>query len=480
MSRPAGTIDSRLELWSVALFLLAFWSFNVLTATAYPFEHLDEGMFATPAIRYLAGKGFNIPFNEMASLYCFFLVPWIKLFGHSLRSVRAAEITWVTTGLFILWSAVKRLQFIEEPFYRILLLFLLATEYGMILSYRMGRYDGLGITLMAGTLWILSIQSQRKRLALLFVLFLFVPWAGLQFLPLELTAALTAFLIFRMRFWKEIVVSFVASGIGGLIFLAGLKISGRLPVFMELVHVQQRHFLVNLFHGVFEHHNAIPANYSLPFTFCAVVALALAPATPEFQNARLILRFALLFTVCLVGVLLVTSKFPTYYSYMVVIPLMIGLCAGLAICKSKPIFAAAVTLCAVAAIIGVGVHFYNYIYNRQDRDNARLVQFVNATIRPDDVVFVEPTAYLEVVGIAREAYMPTADWDIIERMSPEQRNSVNVLLMHNFWAVEVTQEFGGNWKPTGEELKSKGHNRFDKLNLGFLTIPDNDLLVYRR
>ena len=63
MSRPAGTIDSRLELWSVALFLLAFWSFNVLTATAYPFEHLDEGMFATPAIRnpIREGKNHQIP-----------------------------------------------------------------------------------------------------------------------------------------------------------------------------------------------------------------------------------------------------------------------------------------------------------------------------------------------------------------------------------------------------------------------------------
>ena len=94
---------------------------------------------------------------------------------------------------------------------------------------------------------------------------------------------------------------------------------------------------------------------------------------------------------------------------------------------------------------------------------------------------MEPTAYLEIVGIAREAYMPTNDWDIIERMTVEQRNSVNVLLVHNFWADQAISEFGGKWIPTGEELKSKGHNLFNgKVNLGFLTIPDDDLLVYRR
>ena len=348
----------RLELGSVVLFLLFFWLFNVLTATAYPFEHLDEAMFATPAIRYLAGKGFNIPFSEMVSLYCFFLVPWTKLFGHSLRSVRVAEFTWVTAGFFILSTAVKRLQLIERPLYRILLLILLATEYGIILCYRIGRYDGVGITLIATTLWAFSVRSQPNRLIFLFVVFLFVPWSGLQFLPLELAAAITAILVFKARFWKEIFVCFGATGIGGLLFLGFLQFSGRLPVFMQLVHVQQRHFLVQLFHGVFDHHNAIPANYSLPFTFCAAVVLALVRSTPRYESAKLVLRFALLFTRCLVLLLLVTSKFPTYYSYMVVIPLMIAVCAGLATCESKPVLTTAMVFCALAAIVGVGVHLF--------------------------------------------------------------------------------------------------------------------------
>lgn len=101
-----------------------------------------------------------------------------------------------------------------------------------------------------------------------------------------------------------------------------------------------------------------------------------------------------------------------------------------------------------------GSIFFTYNYDREDRDHGRLVQFVNATIHPNDVVYLEPTAFLEAIGIAREAYMPTADWDIVARMSSEQRNSINVLLVHENSADYAISEFCGNWKWTGEELKS--------------------------
>jgi hypothetical protein len=469
------------ELWSVLLFLLIFWLFNFLTATRYPFGHQDEAMFAIPAIRYLRGGGFHIPFSEMVSLYCFLLVPWIKLFGHSLRSVRTLEITCVTTAFFILWSAVRRLRLVEKPIARVMMLLLLSTEFGVIVAYRTGRYDGMGFLILASTLWAMSINSTSSRLVFLFVLYLFVPWAGLQYLPLQFTMALVTVLLFQLRYWKEIAISFVASGIGGLAFLAGLWVSDRLPGFMRLVHVQQRGFVSNLFHGRFDHHNAIPADYSLFFVLVAAVILLAACRRPEFRRAYLTLRYALIFTICLAIVLISTSKFPTYYTYMVAIPLMIGICSGLSVCKNSRSLITAATLCSLSSIVGVGVHLLAYSADRQDRDYGRLVQFVDQTIRPDDVVFSDAVSYLAVVGRAREVYMPLADWDIIELMSDEQKKSVNVLLVRQDWLNKAIQEFGGKWKATGQELVPAGHILLDgKTNLGFLSIPDDHLLVYRR
>jgi hypothetical protein len=150
------------EFWCVLLFLPIFWLFNVLTATSYPFAHQDEAMFATPAIHYLRGEGFHIPFSEMVSLYCFLLVPWIKIFGHSLRSVRTLEITCVTAAFFILWSAVRRFRLVEKPVARVMMLLLLSTEFGVIVSYRTGRYDGMGFLILASTLWAMSMSAEQK------------------------------------------------------------------------------------------------------------------------------------------------------------------------------------------------------------------------------------------------------------------------------------------------------------------------------
>jgi hypothetical protein len=469
------------ELRLVGLFVLVFWLFNVLTATRYPFGFQDEAMFATPAIHYLRGDGFRIPFSEMDSLYCFLLVPWIKLFGHSLRSIRAAEITCVSIAFVILWSAVKRLRLVELAFARLLLLVLLSTEFGVILSYRVGRYDGMGFLILASTLWAMSIVSLKVRLAILFVLYMFVPWAGLQFLPMQFTIALVTVILFRFQYWREIAVSFVASGIGTIGFFVGLWQTGRLSVFMQLVHVQQRGFIGNVFHGRFEHHNAIPANYSLICVFSAAVVLLMACRNSESGRVYLTLRYGVLFTICLALILISTTKFPTYYTYMVTIPLMIGICAGLSVCENKRSLVTAGILCAMSSIVGVGVHLFVYSVDAHDRDYSRVVQFVDQTIRPGDVVFCDPAAYLAAVSNASELYMPISDWDIMERMSEEQRKSVNVLLIRPAWVKQAIQGLGGNWKATGEQLLPSGHILFDgKPNLGYLSIPDNHLLIFRR
>ena len=90
------------EVWIVSLFLLAFLIFNVLTATSYPFPHLDECIQAEPAVNYIHGQGFRIRFDEILGLYSFLLVPWMKLFGASLQSIRSADIVSMTAGLLVL------------------------------------------------------------------------------------------------------------------------------------------------------------------------------------------------------------------------------------------------------------------------------------------------------------------------------------------------------------------------------------------
>src|SRR5271165_7498787 len=66
--------------------------FNVVTATSYPFPHLDECLQAEPAINSIHGQGFGIRFDEISGMYSFLLIPWMKLFGSSLQSIRSCDI----------------------------------------------------------------------------------------------------------------------------------------------------------------------------------------------------------------------------------------------------------------------------------------------------------------------------------------------------------------------------------------------------
>src|SRR5580658_5269746 len=103
-------VESVREIWVVSLFLLTFLIFNVVTATSYPFPHLDECLQAEPAMNYIHGQGFGIRFDEILGMYSFLLVPWMKLFGTSLRSIRSADMVSMTAAFLVLWSAVKRMK----------------------------------------------------------------------------------------------------------------------------------------------------------------------------------------------------------------------------------------------------------------------------------------------------------------------------------------------------------------------------------
>src|SRR5271166_3034858 len=368
-------IQKTREVWAVSLFLLAFLIFNIVTATSYPFPHLDECMQAEPAINYIHGQGFGIRFDEILGMYSFLFVPWMKLFGPSLRSIRSADIVSMTAAFLVLWSAVKRINIISLAFWRLFLLILLATEYGMIVVYRNGRYDGFGALLMTVVLWLMSIKGKPTRLFCLFVVCLLVPWAGMQFMPVLFTAGVFLFLIFRWRFWMEIAVSFLASVLGGAAFFVVAAANGRLSTLLKFISGQR--VGVNVIsdwicHGQLILYNQIPADFSFPFLFAAAAILLVHLLHQRKINLHSGIVLGILFDVLLSIIMLTVAKLPTYYSYMIVIPIAVALCSGLALCEPGKLRNATLILCALSVAAGAGLHAAAYIGNYQDRDYSHL------------------------------------------------------------------------------------------------------------
>jgi hypothetical protein len=471
------------EVWVVSLFLLIFLIFNVFTAASYPFSHLDECLQAEPAINYIHGLGFGVRFDEILGMYSFLLVPWMKLFGSSLQSIRSADIASMTAALFVLWSAVKRIKIIPLPFWRIFLLILLATEYGMIAVYRNGRYDGFGALLMAVVLWLMSIESRRTRSFCLFGVCLLVPWAGMQFVPVLFTAGVILLLFFRGRFWIEIVVSFLASVLGVAAFFGVAAANGRLSTLLKFISVQRTGLNVISYwihHGQLILYNYVPADFSLPFLFAAAAILLVHLLRQKKINLHSGIVVGIIFDVLLTIIMLTFAKLPTYYSYMIVLPIAIALCSGLALCEPGKLRSAALMLCTLSVVAGVGLHAAAYVGNSQDRNYSRLEQFVDQTVHADDIAFVDTRGYLAVRQRARDAYFPETEGPIIPLMSLQQKDSITVLLIPSSAFQSAADGLGGQWQETGQEIVPTGRNAFGNRRLGLLTFSPTDLTVYRR
>jgi hypothetical protein len=471
------------EVWVVSLFLLAFLIFNVVTATSYPFPHLDECVQAEPAINYIHGQGFGIRFDEILGMYSFLLVPWMKLFGSSLQSIRSADIVSMTAAFLVLWSAVKRIKIIPLAFWRLFLLILLATEYGMIVDYRNGRYDGFGALLMTVVLWLMSIKGKRTRLLWLFVVCLFIPWVGMQFMPVLFTAGVFLYLIFRWRFWMEIVLSFLASVLGVAAFFSVAAANGRLSTLLKFISGQKVGVNVISYwihHGQLILYNYIPADFSLPLLLAAAAIVFVHLLRQKQITLHSAIVFGILFDVLLSIIMLTVAKLPTYYSYMIVIPVAVGLCSGLALCKPGKVRNAALILCSLSAAAGAGLHAAAYIGNYQDRDYSHVEQFVDQTVHADDIAYVDTRGYLAVRQRARDAYFPEAEERIIPLMSQQQKDSITVLLIPPSELEYTTDGLGGQWQETGQKIAPTGRNIFGNRRMGVVTFSPIYLTVYRR
>ncbi len=191
---------------------------------------------------------------------------------------------------------------------------------------------------MASAIWLMSVQNTTLRLSSIALLSLLLPWAGPQYLPLLFVAWALILVLCGRPYWREAGISLLATLFGGMIFLLVLSIWGRLETFLKFTGSQQRSLaLIHdlLKYGKFNHGNYIPKDPSFPFLFGAVLILFFFNRKSNMGESWKVMQFGISFTILFTFVMLAVAKFPTYYSYMVVVPICISLCSGLAYCRSR-------------------------------------------------------------------------------------------------------------------------------------------------
>jgi hypothetical protein len=487
----------------VALILFFFVLVNVFTADHYSFPFFDEVLFADPAVNYVMGHGFTsaAPVDKSSvgtsPVFYFYngpahsalLIPWLKVFGISVRSVRSINFVYMAITVLLIWSATKRIGLITSTRARLLLVLMLICDYSIIFSYRCGRYDCLGMFVVAFAFFSFTFVSAPPRLAALTIAGIASPWIGLQLLPLEavLGGALLAFTLFA--YWREILAFFIGGAAGGLGLLWFFRSHGVLQYFLrfpvvynvdldKVVHSQSRGFGVfaNLLQGKFQHSNMLPKDFSLPFVLVSAALLAAVLYSRRTLRLRSLLVYGLTFVPFFGLALILLAKFPTYYGWMTYIPLAICVCGSLDLDLPPSVRRSAVALCVLASVLGVGLHVLAGTRDWKDRDYSKVQQFVTSNVRSDDWVYVDPQAYYP----AKLASAATFFGDPQSRIFPAQKSRITVCIIAPE-RISVLKELGGTWYSTGEEMVPAHTGLFgSELKWGFLSLPNYRLSVYRR
>jgi MFS family permease len=472
---------------SLTLTLFLFLLLNVFTADRYPFPYFDEAFYTDPAVNYLTGHGFtaNVP-GENAPVFYFYggpahpalLILWLKVFGISIRSVRAINFVYMAIAVLLIWSAAKRTGLVPSTRWRLLLVFLLLCDYSMIFSYRCGRYDSLGMLIVAFAFWSFSFKSEPLRFTALTIAGAASPWIGLPLLPLTAVLGATLFAFTLFRYWREI-SAFYIGVVAGVLGLVGFFVShGVLRYYLRFAHSPTKRFwlVTALLRGVFQHSNTLPKDFSLPLVLGSAVVVAVALYRKSSLRLRSPLVYGLIFVPALGLAMVLGAHFPTYYGWMVYIPLAVCVCASLDLDLPVNSRRLAVGLCVLASIVGVGLHVLACARDWQDRDYAKVSRFVTSNIRSDDRVFIDPQVYYPAKLTGAAVFF----WDPGSQMSSVEKSRLTACVIGPD-RLGLLKEFGGAWYSTGDELVPAHTGLFGtNLRWGFLSLPNYRLSVYRR
>jgi len=400
--------------WTLLFICLAFLVTNLATAERYPCVWIDEVMFADPAVRLVAGQGWtssswyiqdssgfwagNAPLHSLA------LVPWISIFGESIRAVRSINYVLILMAVAVLWLTARRVG-ITKPALRLLLVVVVLTSYAVIFGFRSGRSDPATILLMSLLAFGYFSPPTRVSQSLLLVTAVLIPWAGLQLLPLIAALTVLAALVERRAATGKLAVVWLGVATGVAALLLFFLWNGVLGDFVASVTAHtaggSNSFLSSLLKGRIAFGNRIPKDFSAAFLFGGSLAtIYLSRRAGHSREARpLVLGVALAFLVAFF--LLLVGKFPTYYGWMISIPLAMALCVFMSRDDlPSGVKRIALLACLGSIFVGLAPHTAAAVYNWDDRDYEKVRSLVSKVGSTEDSIFGDPAVYYA----ARERY----------------------------------------------------------------------------
>lgn len=466
----------KIPLW--AWLAAGFFLLNCATYDWFTSVWNDEGMYADPAARKYFGHGFTStselqPQDEHwlgnSPLYPFLLFVWFKLAGFGIFQTRVFGYLLWSAATVLACVAVRRARLIQGGGALAALVVLLFNGYGLIFSYRSGRYDPLIFFLLAVGLLAFTLDRPGwRRAALFFTAALFMPTA-LTMGPFCAAFGGLFFLVLGRKFLLDL-CSVAAGMSAGLLALLGyIRWQGLWESYRRITaYVSQGYYPKDSPTPVWKQklvafpHKLMQDPTAIVLLLALLAVLVLWHKKLDAVGRRLVLLGIATFFV-IPAFAQAAYTFAIYHCWETTIPMAICLLAALdRLGENIPARWKTLSLATLAGmfiILGLGLRLGLESTDIAGRDYARVETFVRQTVRPADVVMADFQAFYPLHQLQATAYY----YPYLYAIKPSEAGQINCLVINPGWLGIIREKIGGDWVATGESYRHE-----NKFNIGWL------------
>ncbi|CAN5631875.1 hypothetical protein BH09PLA1_BH09PLA1_06320 [soil metagenome] len=449
---------SRSECLLVLGLSFLFLVFGLLTATRYPPVWGDEVQDAERAINLVSGKGFTTAAHPYVSkdrfgvttspVYDLSLAVWLSIAKVGRLQIRLFNYVVIVLTVLSLWLGVFRLGIVRGKATRLMLAAMLLLAQPLANVYLNNRYDSTGILVLAAMFLAFSLKRRTPRLVLLTFLGLILGLCGFQFVPYCALPATAALLLLRRQVLPELIAISIG-GIAGLVTLFGV-------LWYEAAIADCVHMVNTLRHTLSERLNVLrPFNLlrNDPATGVLALGMVLALISSTVRHnvrMRTTILLGLFFAVSVPVVMVLAGNYTFWYVWMAFVPT--AMCAFSALDCMRDHFKISRILVPILAIVisarGLPAALGLALMEWRELDYARVEQFINQNVSPNDTAFIADACYYPVRSKAKQTYVVY----YLPSMSAKEKQDVTVAVLSpcQTWSPKFSPEYllpslGGEW-----------------------------------
>ena len=411
-------------------------------------------------------------------LYTVLLALWIKFWGFSIEKVRLFNYVLMLLSITVIWLFIKKLPLIKFSWLRIILVVSCLLPAGITFIYTSGRYDTSCIFLSALVLGAFLIKDAKIRCLTMTIIGFFFPLSGLSAVVFAIIFGGILLLFNFQRFWRE----FVAIGGGfilGMLFLYALYSTN--GVWDDFVSLTLGHTVAsaNLNRSVIDIifsrvsklfdqkdyvcggclHPSFP-----PLSLLLIILIFYELLTKSFRW-RSPSFFALISVITIPTTMCFLGKYPLYYSWMLMFPLIICICWSFNNILEKNTGKIQTTIISIAFLVllfyanllGLPYLVQSTLKQWENNDYAKVQNFLDNKINPQDHIYADFQTFYALKSRAKRVYFPLYNG----QMTPEDRDNLSLIVIDprasaraswNPGLAEIVGDSLPQWYDTGEQL----------------------------